>query len=88
MTEMVFLSGAQSLIQLILQIILRKEEKLGFNRTLNSEARGMAVARPFSFEIDFVRNFSIFEIKIYEQKILDTKKISFSKPTSVGVKTK
>ena len=52
----------------------------------------MAVARPYGFEIDFVRNpisgpaawffviilklifTPIFEIKIYEKKLLDTKK--------------
>ena len=58
----------------------------------------MAVARPYGFEIDFVRNpisgsaawfvviilkftfAPIFEIKIYEEKFLFTKKISFAKP--------
>ena len=57
----------------------------------------MAVARPYGFEINFVRNpisgsaawffviilkfifAAIFEIKIYEKKFLDIKKISFSK---------
>ena len=64
---------------------------------INSHAGGMAVARPYGFEIDFVRNpisgsaawffviilkfiFTlIFEIKLYEKKFLDIKKISFSK---------
>ena len=64
---------------------------------VNSQACGMAVKRPYGFEMDFLRSpdsgsaawffviilkfifTPIFEIKIYEEKFLDIKKISFSK---------
>ena len=68
----------------------------------NSHAGGMTFARPYGFEIDFVRSpisgsavwffviilksiFTlIFEMKIYEKKFLDTKKIHFRSPIFIN----
>ena len=70
--------------------------------SLNSYAGGMAVARAYDFEVDFVRNLisgsaalflvnilkiifiSIYGIKIYEKKFLDTEQFHFRSPDFIN----